>query len=147
MIRAILDTNILVQAVIGSPPSASALALDAYYERKYLLIWSPSTIDELIEVMLIPQIKARHEMTDDEVPEFAASLQVQSEQFSGNLDVKASIPRDVTDRKLLALAAESNAGFLVTNDHRHLLRLGTFGETQIVGPGEFLRHLASLEKR
>ena len=143
MIRAVLDTNVLVQAVISSTPSASALVLDAYYEGKFTPISSPATIDELIEVMLIPHIRQRHGMTDDEVLEFAASLQAHSERFPGDTDVAASVPRDITDRKLLALAVESNANFLVTNDHRHLLRLGVFGPTHIVGPAEFLRRLAS----
>jgi len=145
MIRAILDTNILVQAVMSSAPSASALVLDAFYAGKFLLIASPATIDELIEVLLIPHIRQRHRMTDDEVLEFAASLQAHGERFPGNTDVAASVPRDITDSKLLALAAESNADFLVTNDHRHLLRLGVFGQTQIVGPGELLRRLSSSE--
>ena len=145
MIRAILDTNILVQAVMSSAPSASALVLDAHYEGKFVLISSPASIDELIDVLLIPHIRQRHGMTDDEVLEFAASLQRRGERYPGNADVAASVPRDITDRKLLALAVESNADFLVTNDHRHLLRLGLFGQTLIVGPAEFLRRLPSSE--
>lgn len=145
MIRAILDANILVQAVMSSAPSASALVLDAYYEGSFALISSPATIDELIEVLLIPHIRQRHGMTDDEVLEFAASLQARGERFPGDTDVVASVPRDITDSKLLALAVESNADFLVTNDHRHLLRLRVFGRTQIVGPAELLRRLKSSE--
>ena len=104
-------------------------------------VCSPATLDELIEVMLIPHIRQRHGMSDDEVLEFAASLQAGAERYSGSIDVPASIPRDATDSKLLALAVESGADYLVTNDHRHLLRLGGFGRTQIVTPAEFLRVL------
>jgi putative PIN family toxin of toxin-antitoxin system len=140
--RAILDTNVLVQSVISAPPSASAAVLDAYFEGRFLLVCSTATLDELIEVMLIPHIRQRHGMSDDEVLEFAASLQAGAERYSGSIDVPASIPRDMTDSKLLALAMESGADHLVTNDHRHLLRLERFSRTQIVTPAEFLRRLS-----
>lgn len=55
--------------------------------------------------------------------------------------VPAGLTRDVTDTKLLALADEANADYLVTNDRRHLLRLGRFGRTKIVTPAQFIRSL------
>jgi predicted nucleic acid-binding protein len=50
---------------------------------------------------------------------------------------------DVTDTKFLALAEESGATYLVTQDRRHLLRLKQYGKTQIVTPAQFLKELAS----
>ena len=79
MIRAILDTNVLVQSVISAPPSASVAVLDAYYDGLFSLVGSAATLDELIEVMLVPHISQRHGMSDNEVLEFAASLQAGSE--------------------------------------------------------------------
>ncbi len=38
--------------------------------------------------------------------------------------------------KFLSLAAESEAGYIVTNDRRHLLRLKQHGSTKIVTPGK-----------
>lgn len=55
--------------------------------------------------------------------------------------VSATIPRDLTDAKWLALATASDADYLVTNDRRHLLRLRRFGRTQIVTPRAFLREV------
>ncbi|HLX62927.1 MAG TPA: hypothetical protein VKX17_16755 [Planctomycetota bacterium] len=49
-----------------------------------------------------------------------------------------SLPRDATDSKFLDLALASNAGFLVTNDRRHLLRLKKYGRTRIVTPHKFM---------
>jgi putative PIN family toxin of toxin-antitoxin system len=141
MIRAILDTNVVVQATMSS--GASAQVLDAYYDNRFVLITSPATIDELVDVMLISRISQKHGMSEDEVLEFAATLQAGSERFLGTAEVAASIPRDATDSKLLGLAMESTADFLVTNDHRHLLRLGTFGQTQIIRPNEFLQRVAT----
>jgi predicted nucleic acid-binding protein len=55
--------------------------------------------------------------------------------------VSATLPRDVTDTKLLALADEAGADYLVTNDRRHLLRLRQDGKTRIVTPARFLGEL------
>lgn len=142
MIAAILDTNVLVQAVIGSSRSASARVLDACYERTFRFIYSPETLEELIAVLMVPSIRARHGMSDDEVLEFVASLLPFARRWEGIVSVAAGITRDLTDAKFLALAEESRADYLVTNDHRHLLCLKSYGPTQIVTPAAFLRHLS-----
>jgi putative PIN family toxin of toxin-antitoxin system len=141
MTAAILDTNILVSAAIGSPRAAAARALDAYYQGRYRLIFSPATIDELLEVLLLPHIRARHGWSDDEVLRFLTSLFVNADLYPDRHTVPASLTRDVTDPKFLALAVESGAPYLVTNDRRHLLRLGRYGPTRIVTPAHFLREL------
>jgi uncharacterized protein len=142
MIRAILDTNVVVQSVISSPPAASARVLDAYYDLKFRFVYSPSTLDEFLNVLLLPSIRARHEMSDGELLEFAASLLVNADRYDAGQAVPASLTRDVTDSKFLALAEASDADYLVTNDRRHLLGLKRHRRTEIVTPTEFLRRLA-----
>ena len=142
MIHAILDTNVVVQSVISSPPAASARVLDAYFDGDFRLVYSPSTLDELLDVLVLPSIRARHGMSDDEVLEFAASLLVNAVRYETGLTVPASLTRDVTDAKFLALAEESDADYLVTNDHRHLLHLRRHRRTEIITPADFLRRLS-----
>jgi predicted nucleic acid-binding protein len=48
------------------------------------------------------------------------------------------LTRDASDAKFLELALAANADFLVTYDHRHLLRLKSIGRTRIVTPHKFL---------
>lgn len=74
MITAILDTNILVQAVISTSSSASAQVVDACYDEKYQLIYSPTVLDEWLEVLTLPHIRGRHGLSDDEIIELLASL-------------------------------------------------------------------------
>jgi predicted nucleic acid-binding protein len=95
-----------------------------------------------LEVLTVPHIRARHGLSDDELLEFLASLLVNAVAYPGQVVVPASLPRDPTDAKFLALADESKANYLVTRDCRHLLRLGRFGPTRIVTPGQFLRQLS-----
>lgn len=141
MIAAILDTNVLVQALISPLRSASARTLEAYYDGRYRLVYSPQTIDELMEVLILPRMKKRHGLSDDELLEFVASLLPDAEEYSGEVKVPTDLARDVTDTKFLALAEESGADYLVTNDHRDLLRIGAWSGTRIVTPAEFLREL------
>jgi putative PIN family toxin of toxin-antitoxin system len=142
MSNAILDTNVIVQSLIGSSRAASSRVLDAYFAKRFELIYSPASLDELLNVLLIPKIRRRHGLSDDEVLDFIASLIPFGRPFSGTWHVSHSLARDVTDTKLLALAEESAANYLVTNDHRHLLPIGMYHHTRILTPAQFLHELS-----
>ncbi len=142
MIRAIGDTNVLVQATLGSPRSASARTVDAYLDRKYQIVFSPQTVEELLHVLSTPGIRARSGWSEDQVLEFVVSLMADVAYFIEQQAISASTTRDQTDVKFLSLAAVSKADYLVTNDRRHLLRLRRFGRTRIVTPTRFLRVLS-----
>ena len=141
MITAILDTNVLVQAAI-SPKGASFQVLTAVREGRFRLSFTQATLDELLRILMIPHIRARHAWSDEEVRAFVEMLAAHAEIFPGQFEVSPSVTRDVTDAKFLALAKDSSADYLVTQDRRHLLRLKRFHETRIVTPRQFLRELA-----
>ena len=61
--------------------------------------------------------------------------------YTQKVKVPTDLARNVTDTKFLALAEESGADYLVTNDHRDLLRIGAWSGTRIVTPAEFPREL------
>jgi predicted nucleic acid-binding protein len=98
-------------------------------------------LDEWLEVLSLPRIRARHGLSDDEILEFLASLIVSASQFPGKRKLPHSLTRDMTDTKFLTLAAESRAEYLVTNDRRHLLPLKRFLKTKIVTPAQFVSRL------
>lgn len=77
-----------------------------------------------------------------------------------NLDIKASalkamelfvivepkrkidfVKDDPDDNKVIECAAEAQAEYIVTQDRKHLLKLGTFEGIKIISPAEFLRIL------
>jgi uncharacterized protein len=88
-------------------------------------------------------MRAVHELTEEKISLLLAALETISTISAPVEIVSAAIPRDATDSKWLALAVQSGADYLVTNDRRHLLRLRQFGRTLIVTPREFLRVLDS----
>jgi putative PIN family toxin of toxin-antitoxin system len=142
MTTAVLDTNVIVQSLFANPRSASRAVLDRYFEGQFRPQFSDATIGELLDVLLLPGIRALHQLSDDMVLDFVAALLVGSDQYQIGSAVSAEITHDMTDTKFLALAAESHADFLVTNDRRHLLPLKQFGDTLVVTPASFLRTLS-----
>jgi putative PIN family toxin of toxin-antitoxin system len=141
MIQAVLDTNVIVQAVIGSSRSASCRVPKAYDAGKFRLVCSTATIDELLNALLIPKIRDRHGWSGDQILNFALSMLVQADTYPEYPSMSIPIPRDVTDTKFLALAEKSKAEYLITNDRRHLLPLKRFFGTRILTPARFLKCL------
>lgn len=141
MTTAVLDTNVIVQSIFATSQGASRKVLDAYFAGVFRPQFSAATLDELLGVLTLPSIRQEHGKSDDEVLEFIASLLVNGDRREVTATVSATLTRDLTDTKFLALAREANADYLVTNDQRHLIRLGHFGRTKIVTPSVFVGSL------
>ena len=143
MILAVLDTNVIIQSAIGSPRSASSRVLSAYTSGRFEIAYSSDTIEELLDVLILPSIRERHQLSDDEILELVVTLHSRARYGSGEAPLSHSLTRDVTDTKFLQLAEETRADYLISNDRRHLLPLRQFGGTRIVTPAQFLRELAA----
>lgn len=141
MIAAILDTNVILQSLISEAASASVRVVERYFDGDFSLVFSEATLDELITVLSLDRLKAKHGFSDDEILEYVNSLLDHGQRFTVNLHVSAKLTRDITDTKFLALAEVAQADYLVTNDGRHLLPLRSHGRTKIVTPGQFLLEL------
>jgi putative PIN family toxin of toxin-antitoxin system len=143
MKSAVVDTNVVVAGVLSSSPrSACRAVLDRCRVGDFQLVLSPETLREIAEVLAHPDLRAIHGMADSDIRRFCRALQVASRVFPGQLAVPPTVTRDLTDTKWVALALESGADFLVTNNRRHLHRLKAIGRTRIVTPARFLRELA-----
>ena len=142
MITAVLDTNVFIQALIGTPRSASARTLRALDDGRFQLLFCPSTIDELLDVLALPAMRDLHRLSDDAILRFVLSFLPDALVLPDPAQPPASLPRDMTDTKFLGLAAVTHADYLVTNDRRHLLRLEEYEGTRIVAPRGFLNELS-----
>ena len=140
MLTAILDTNVFVRAALR-PKSPSARVVDAYLDGRFQLVLSQAVLEELLTVLLLPDIREVHGWTDDKILRFVTNLPARAAVYPGQAHVPPSLPRDVTDVKFLSLALESDADHLVTKDGRHLLRLKKYQRTRIVTPTQFLELL------
>src|SRR5688572_15618643 len=102
MVTAILDTNVFVRATLRRR-SPSANVLLAYVDRKFELVISEAVLEELFAVLLLPDIRALHGWTDNEILRFVTDLPSRATLYPGNIQVPASLPRDVSDVKFLSL--------------------------------------------
>ncbi len=75
MTTAILDTNVIVQAVISSR-GASSRTLAAFFEGRFQIVFSDETLEEVRQVLFLPSIRARHDWSEAEVHDFVALLEL-----------------------------------------------------------------------
>jgi len=109
---------------------------------KFQLVLSQAVLQELLSVLLLPEIREVHGWSDDKILRFVMNLPAGAVVYPGDSHVPASLPRDLTDVKFLSLAQEADADYLVTKDGRHLLRLKKHRRTRIVTPRQFLAYLS-----
>ena len=146
MIRAVLDTNVLVQGLMSRPRSASVKVLEVLNADSFQAVLSMATIEEVQNVLLLPRMRDLHGLEPDDVFRFIDNLMRTADLFDDVPIPTTNTIRDLTDRKFAALCIVSEADYLVTNDRRHLLRLRRFFESRIVTPAGFLRELQRLTR-
>ncbi len=135
MIRVILDTNVLLGALI-SPYGPPDVIYRAWRAAKFDLVTSTVQLDELRRVSRYPKLKTI-------LPAHRVGTMVNNMQRAIVLGVLPSLPNDMAlndpnDTFLLAMALASEAGYLVTGNRLSgLLQRGTVGGTRIVTPATF----------
>ncbi len=140
MIRAVLDANILISAVIikgGKPYQVIYLAPD-----QFVWLTSEYIFSEVANVLTRKHIQTKYARRV--TPRRQALFFARVRSIATVIDVKTKlcVVSDPKDNPILACAVDGNADFLVTGDP-HLLQLRSYNEIQIVTPDEFLRMLAS----
>ncbi len=115
----------------GSPPD---LIYQAWREKRFTLVTSRTQLAELRRASRYPKLQKL-------VP--SREFGVLINRLHGAL-VLDKLPRidlsfDPDDNYLLAMAAASEADFIVTGDAKGLLRLKKFARTRILTPGLFLK--------
>jgi len=130
-LRCVLDTNVLVSALL-SPGSKSRMAVDRAHQEGAILL-SLGTLTELFEVLSRKQFRGY--IDEEDVRRFLAVL-TREAQWIG-VDVQITACRDPKDDKFLSLAVSGQATHIVTGD-ADLLALHPFQGVRIVTPGTFL---------
>ena len=130
-LRAILDVNVLISALI-SPSGRPARLLLAWQEGRFELIDSPALLAELRRALAYPKLARLIPPADADA--FVAWLSRSALLARDATDPPPIHAADPNDDYLLALAAEQRAE-LVSGDG-HLLAL--VGDYPIAGPADFL---------
>jgi putative PIN family toxin of toxin-antitoxin system len=136
--RVVLDTNVLVSALISAVGSPAKL-LDAWRAQRFTLVSSNEQLEEFRAV-------TRHRKLQPFVQRTEAGRFVR--QLRLHAVVLERLPRvdrssDPTDNFLLAMAEAASADYLVSGDRRGVLALSTHGSTHIINAREMLAVLGS----
>jgi uncharacterized protein len=131
--RIIIDTNILLSAPIN-PHGLPAQLIDAWRGARYQLITSQDQLLELGEVARRPAL--RKYIVPAHVGRFMNDLRELAEVIVRLPHVDRS--PEPGDNFLLAMAAASNAQYLVSGDKRDVLALKSHGPTHIVTTRQML---------
>jgi uncharacterized protein len=130
-VRCVLDTNILVSALL-SPGSKPRLALD-HAQRQGTILLSYDTLAEISEVL--HRDRFRRYIDDEDIRLFLAALTRESEWVDVDVQIRAC--RDPKDDRFLSLAVSGCATHIVTGD-ADLLALHPFRGISILSAAAFV---------
>ena len=130
MLRVVLDTNILISAIVfGGKPRK---ILEAVFQEKIQICLSQAITDELTEVLRRQEFTFRTDMVHNLVTEVLAIA-----EYVEPLQQIRAIPEDPDDDRILECAVAAGALYIITGD-RHLLKLIRYEDIEIVNADQFL---------
>lgn len=134
MIRAVVDTNVLVSGLL-TPAGNEALVLLAVHKGLIRVCLSAAIVEEYAAVLARPKFA----FPPDAIEAVLAMLDDRGELVQP-VSSAASSP-DPGDTKFLDCALSAGADVLVTGNKRHF-PAGTYGSTRVVNAGELLERIA-----
>ncbi|MFH1909164.1 MAG: putative toxin-antitoxin system toxin component, PIN family [Chloroflexota bacterium] len=143
MLRVVIDTNILVSAVL-SKTGTPAQVVDTWKAREFLLISSESAILEVQRVLQELHSTGKYAITDEQIAGLLHLLREDSVLVPAQSDVTGAIPADPSDELFLSIALDGEAQVIVSGDG-HLLNLGTYQNIKIQTARQFLDSLKAEE--
>lgn len=129
MLRAVIDTNVLVSSFFGGKPRE---VMNLWRDGKFALCLSDGIVAEYLEVL------ARFSAVKKEIEEFLMMLTERANVvFATPAEVINEIADDPDDNKFLGCAVAAKADMIVSGD-QHLLSLGVYRNIRVVEPLAFL---------
>ena len=138
MIRACLDTNVLISGLISSKGAPHEI-LSALSSRDFMLITSLEILGEIEEALNYPKIKKSYKLSPNEIKRLIKLVRKYSYKCQSTSTLKV-IESDPDDDKFLHAAIQGKADFIVSGD-KHLLNLRAFQGIPIITPRQFIETL------
>jgi len=134
VIRAVLDTNLLVSYLLTHRPPIALLIDDHLAQERFVLITAVALLEELNRVLCYPRLQRYY--TEDTRMQYVALISALSEV----VELPERMPRicrDPDDDLVIACAVVGRADVIVSGD-RDLLDLEQVGEIPILTAAQFL---------
>lgn len=138
MIRAVVDTNILVSGFI-SPLGYPKEIERRWRKAEFVLVTSREIVEEVSRVLHLSRIMGKYHVTEADVQAFVLTLVNKSSYVAERLALGGVAP-DPDDDKIIACAIAGHADFIVTGD-KPLQRVGEYQGISIIGAETFIRVL------
>jgi uncharacterized protein len=133
-LRAIIDTNVLVSALIRKQ-GVSGLVLQHLRDGNFSIIYSVPIIVKLIEVLSRPHIQQKYHIHSDDIIALINLIRLRGELVIPKRQIDAC--RDARDNRFLEAAIEGRVDVILSGD-ADLLDMGVFEGIPIVSVAEFL---------
>ena len=135
-VRVVLDTNILVSALLSREgPPGRVLAL--VHERNHALVTSPAQLDEFVRVTR--RVRLRSRISEQDVVALLESISAIGRLVRDLPEINDS--PDPDDNLILATAVAGECDLIVSGDKQHMLTLGAVRGIPIVSPREAISML------
>ena len=144
MIRAVIDVNVLVSAVIGLLGVPRQVVL-AWQSGRFSAITAEGIIHQVEEKLRLPRIARRYQITEEDRRWIFGLLLTEAEGITVQPAERMAVTGDPEDDYVLATGRLAEADYLVTGD-TGLLALAQYAGMQIVSPRAFLEILAREER-
>ncbi len=135
MIRAVLDTNLIVSYLLTQSETMSRL-IDHWEQGHFVYLLSPVMLNELREVVYRPRLRQQMRVDPAVLLEV---IEADAELVPGSL-VLSGVCRDPKDEPFITCAVEGNAAYLVTGD-ADLLDMVTFQGVTMIRAYDFVQLL------
>jgi putative PIN family toxin of toxin-antitoxin system len=135
--RAVVDTNILVRALI-MPQGTVGPVLLRLRRSEYTLLYAQPLLEELVDVLNRPRIRHKYSLTEDDIQIVVSLILLRGEAVAQEQRITAC--RDPRDDKFLEVAVTGMADIIVSGD-QDLLVLNPFAGIPILPPAGFLQML------
>ena len=136
MIRAVLDTNVVVSALIAKRPSPPLAIYQAFIHQHFLLVTSAGILEEAEEVLNREHLVKVHGWTPRQVSRQINTIATMA-MVVPDIPLPEPICQDPDDDEFIACAIAGQADYLVSGD-KHLLTLKQHEGIQIITPQEFV---------
>jgi len=110
MARFVLDSNLIARALI-SPNRLAAEILFPVLTEDHLLCSSNFMLAELDRILRYPRLRKVHGLTDEQILEFVASIQLSSFVVDVDFTTVRRISRDINDDPIIETAIQATIQF------------------------------------
>jgi uncharacterized protein len=137
MIRAVIDTNILIRSILN-PNGPTGRILKELKAGRFHLLYSEPLLEELADVLGRPRFRNKYHVSADDVSDILSLIVQEGEEVSPSDSIEAC--RDPKDNKVLEAAFFGQADVIVTGDE-DLFALHPFEGIQVLSLTAFLAQL------